>query len=150
MLAILMLLGVSAIKISNTQSIIVKNRQQAVQDLYDAEAGINYALANSDLWLPDLFGNTTSGDSYKSIDYLIESDKKVAIEIREITEPKVVFGDLSSWANDLPIQKHVSAPPPGAGFGMKNFEVRRYGITSGTYKGNTKIQVGVWKIFNKE
>ena len=52
-------------------------------------------------------------------------------------------------ANTLPLQQHVSAPPEGSGFSLKYFEVRRYGVTATSTTGNTRIQVGAYKVFNK-
>jgi hypothetical protein len=49
----------------------------------------------------------------------------------------------------LPDQPHVAAPPSGSGFSLKYFEVRRYGITATSAAGNTQVQIGAYKVFNK-
>jgi len=56
---------------------------------------------------------------------------------------------LSQPADTLPLQSHIAPPPEGSGYSLKYFEVRRYGITASSTDGNSRIQVGAWKVFNK-
>jgi hypothetical protein len=56
---------------------------------------------------------------------------------------------LRDAANTVPHQPHIAPPPSGAGFSLKYFEVRRYGITATSSTGNTRTQIGTYKVFNK-
>ena len=55
-----------------------------------------------------------------------------------------------TWpSGDVPQQAHIGPPPTGSGYSLKYFEVRRYAVTGTSDNGNTQIQVGAWKVFNK-
>jgi len=49
----------------------------------------------------------------------------------------------------MPHLRHIGPPPAGGGYSMKFFEVRRYGVTATSITGNTQVQIGAWKVFNK-
>jgi hypothetical protein len=70
------------------------------------------------------------------------------IEARCIT-PTASDTALSLQADSVPLQSHIAPPPIGSGFSLKYFEVRRYGVTATSTDGNSRIQVGAWKVFNK-
>ena len=79
-----------------------------------------------------------------------ENDDPVAtVEIRCIEETATpIPSPFSDAANNIPRQPHIGPPPPGSGYSLKYFEVRRYGVTATSDDGNTRIQVGAWKVFN--
>ena len=77
-----------------------------------------------------------------------QGDPIANIEVRCITATPSNTG-LSDEADNLPLQDHIGPPPTGSGYSLKYFEVRRYGITGKSTDGNTTIQVGAWKVFNK-
>ncbi|MBW1650217.1 MAG: pilus assembly PilX N-terminal domain-containing protein [Deltaproteobacteria bacterium] len=141
--ALLMLIGISAATLSYTQSKIIRNKQEGLKDFYDTEAAINYAIANSVQWLTDEFINS---EDAKAV--FTPPNSSVKLEIRHITNSKKKIKGLSKTANNLPVQSHTAPPPPDSGFGIKDFEVKRYAITATSANG-LKIQVGVWKVFAK-
>ena len=140
--ALLMLLGISAAMLSYTQSKITKNKRDGLKDFYDTEAAINYAINNSEQWLTEDF---IDKEDAKAV--FTPPDSSVKLEIRHINNINKIEG-LSEAANDLPNQPHVSSPPLDSGFGIRDFETRRYAITATSANG-LKIQVGVYKVFSK-
>ncbi len=146
--ALFMLIAVSAATLSYTQSKIIRNRQEALKDFYNTESAIHYAVYNSDQWFTDEFINSES-ENAKTI--FTPPNSSVKLEIRHITDSnnsKKNIEGLSKAANNLPVQSHTAPPPPDSGFGIKDFEVKRYAITATSANG-LKIQAGVWKAFNK-
>jgi hypothetical protein len=92
---------------------------------------------------PTVASNTvTSGD---------ESGVAFAtVEVRCIEQTATpIPPPFSDAANNIPRQPHIGAPPAGSGYSLKYFEVRRYSLTATSSNGNTQIQVGAWKVFNK-
>jgi len=152
--ALLVMAGVIAIWTANTEVKLVRNEGKTLREFYDAEAGVIDALENYDSgstqWLTDAFltaGPTAAGTTVVSND---EHGNPVAtIEVRCIESSGTSIAGLSTSANDVPLQPHVGPPPPASGYSLKYFEVRRYAITATSVDGNTRIQVGSWKVFNK-
>ena len=151
--AILILAGTLALWTSTTEVQVVRNEGLMVSEFYDAEGGIIDALANyntgSTDWLTDTFLMTSQADAFSVV---VSNDAQgvpiADIEVRCITESPSNTG-LSAEADNLPLQPHIGSPPTGSGYSLKYFEVRRYGITGKSADGNTTIQVGAWKVFNK-
>ncbi|MBW1615917.1 MAG: pilus assembly PilX N-terminal domain-containing protein [Deltaproteobacteria bacterium] len=141
--ALFMLIGASVATLSYTQNKIARNQKEALKDFYDTESAINYAIDNSDQWLTEEFINS---DDAKAV--FTPPNTSVKLEIRHIINPEKKVKGLSKAANNLPIQSHTAPPPPDSGFGIKDFEIKRYGITATSANG-LKIQAGVWKVFNK-
>ena len=71
------------------------------------------------------------------------------VEVRCIEGTATPVTGLSNSANKIPPQAHIGPPPTGSGYSLKYFEVRRYAVTGTSDNGNTQIQVGAWKVFNK-
>ena len=71
------------------------------------------------------------------------------VEARCIEQTGATIPSISEAANHLPRLRHIAPPPPASGYSLKYFEVRRYGITATSNTGNSQIQVGAWKAFNK-
>jgi hypothetical protein len=151
--AILILAGVLSMWTSNTEVQVVRNEGLMVREFYNAEGGVIDALVNynsgSTNWLTDDFliddpeaasGTVVSND--------VDGQPVATIEARCITLA-ASDTDLSPQADTLPLQSHISPPPEGSGYSLKYFEVRRYGITASSIDGNSRIQVGAWKVFNK-
>ena len=114
-------------------------------------------------WLTDQFlldGPVLSHHRFLSVD---QNGQTVAeVRVRCITNDYTTPIDFDSGrgsvqanaaadlpANTLPLQQHIAPPPPGSGFSLKYFEVRRYGITATSATGNTRTQIGAYKVFNK-
>jgi hypothetical protein len=170
--AILLLAGVLALWTSTTEMYGVRNENDLTREFYFSEAGLIDALENYDVgdttrggtgstqWLTDQFlldGPNTAFHRFFSVD---ASGQVVAeVRVRCITDaavnfdfepdPDNIFTTSDVAANTLPFQRHISPPPEGSGFSLKYFEVRRYGITATSATGNTRTQVGAYKVFNK-
>jgi hypothetical protein len=157
MSAILLLAGVLALWTSNTEMHVVRNEQELTREFYSAEGGVIEALENFDTgrteWLTDDFLLAGPQAAFHTVQLNDPSNTPVAdLEVRCITTgttPTALASALSPAANRLPDQPHVAAPPSGSGFSLKYFEVRRYGITATSAAGNTQVQIGAYKVFNK-
>lgn len=162
--AILLLAGVLALWTSNTEMHVVRNEGDLTLEFYNAEGGVIDALENYDAgtmeWLTDAFliaAQTEAGAVRTSNNS--GGETVATVEVRCIhdvasTPPwppglSAPVSGLSDAANTLPLQKHIAPPPPGSGFSLKYFEVRRYGITATSTTGNTRTQIGTYKVFNK-
>ncbi len=151
--AILILAGVLALWTSSTEVQVVRNEGLMVREFYDAEGGVIDALANYNNGTTDWLTNTFLSTPESSASNVVVSEdslgKAVAtIEVRCITDQPYTTG-LSAEADNLPLQSHIGPPPTGSGYSLRYFEVRRYGITGKSNDGNSTIQVGAWKVFNK-
>jgi hypothetical protein len=151
--AILILAGVLALWTSTTEVQVVRNEGLMTREFYDAEGGIIDALVNynngSTDWLTDTFLMSPQADAFSVVVSNDTQGVPVAdIEVRCITASPSNTS-LSDEADNLPLQPHVGPPPMGSGFSLKYFEVRRYGVTAKSTDGNTTIQMGAWKVFNK-
>jgi hypothetical protein len=152
--AILVLAGVLAIWTSNTEVKIVRNEGQMIREFYNAEAGVIDALENyndgSTNWMTNDFlteDRTLAKQIVTSNDE--NGDPVASVEVRCIESSGTPVSGLKDDSNNLPLQPHIGPPPNGSGYSLKYFEVRRYGITAFSANGNTHIQVGAWKVFNK-
>ncbi len=152
--AILILAGVLAMWTSTTEVQVVRNDGQMIREFYHAEGGIIDALENYNTgttqWLTDAFllaGPTAASSTVISND--AGGQTVATIEVRCIESSGTAISGLSEAANTFPHQPHTGPPPVGSGFSLKYFEVRRYGITATSSEGNSRIQVGAWKVFNK-
>ncbi len=152
--AILVLGGVLAIWTSNTELKTVRNEAQMTSEFYNAEAGVIDALENynsgPDKWLTNDFLTADPINANSTVNSSDEEGNVVAtVEVRCIESTATPVSGLSNSANNIPRQAHIGPPPAGSGYSLKYFEVRRYGITGTSTNGNTQIQVGAWKVFNK-
>lgn len=151
--ALLLLAGVLALWASNTEVQVVRNDGEMVREFYDAEGGAIDALANYNQnatnWMTDAFllaaaAGFTTVTSEDDLGLTVASIKVRAIEDTGST----LFGS-GDPADNLPQMRHISPPPEGSGYSVIYFETRRYGITATSQSGNTQVQVGTWKAFNK-
>jgi hypothetical protein len=171
--AILMLAGVLALWTSTTEMHVVRNEGEITREFYTSEGGVIDAMENFDTgvstpggvgatyWMTDAFllaGPTVAYHRFFSVDRDGNTVAEVKVRCVEETGTALNFdpGDINhhtavddAAANQLPQQRHVGPPPSGSGFSLKHFEVRRYGITATSTTGNTRVQVGAFKVFNK-
>ncbi|MGE5255047.1 MAG: hypothetical protein ACM3KE_00140 [Hyphomicrobiales bacterium] len=172
--AILLLAGVLALWTSTTEMHVVRNENDLTREFYTSEGGVIDALENYDTgsttaggvgatnWLTDQFlldGPGIAFHRFFSVDKNGQTVAEVRVRCVRNTSDPIDFNSgrasaeanaaADAAANSLPLQQHVSAPPEGSGFSLKYFEVRRYGITATSTSGNTRIQVGAYKVFNK-
>ena len=152
--AILILAGVMALWTSDTEVKIARNEGQMIREFYNAEAGVidaieNYNSGSTD-WMTDEFLTEDQTLAKKIVTSNDENGNPVArVEVRCIESSGTPIPGLEDDSNNLPLQSHIGPPPTGSGYSLKYFEVRRYGITAYSTNGNTHIQVGAWKVFNK-
>jgi hypothetical protein len=168
--AILLLAGVLALWTSNTEMHVVRNEGDLTLEFYSAEGAVIDAMENYDTggtakggtgatqWLTDQFlldGPLAANHRFFSVD---QSGQPIAeVKVRCITDTAVAIDfntgvestAADAAANNLPLQRHIAPPPSGSGFSLKYFEVRRYGITATSATGNTQVQIGAYKVFNK-
>ena len=152
--AILLLAGVLAVWTSNTEVTIVRNEAQMIREFYDAEAGVIDAIENYNTgpttWMTNDFLSshpTVAANSVTSNDE--NGDSIATVEVRCIEPSATPIPSFSDAANTIPQQPHIGSPPPGSGYSLKYFEIRRYSLTATSTNGNTQVQVGAWKVFNK-
>ena len=156
-LVIITLLGLIASRTAVTEIQIATNERQLVNELCDAEGGLINTLETPTTWLTDAFltaetaagGETTVSYADPAVDFNGDGNADAMVEIRCIEETGTAVAGLSDAANDLPISPHITPPPAGSGYSLKYFEVRRYGVTATSLTGNTQVQAGVFKVFNK-
>jgi hypothetical protein len=152
MVVLLSLLGMAVTRTSSTDVQVSSNATQAVKDLYQAESADSYALEATTTWMTDAF---LTGDPttmyYKITDFDSNNDgvPDTTLEIRCIVSPAATINQVSIEANSVPAMQHISPPPPGSGYSLKYFEIRRYGITATTNSTNNHVQIGAYKVFNK-
>jgi hypothetical protein len=152
--AIVLIIGVVSIVTSNTEVAVVRNEGQLLREFYNAEGGVVDAVehynSGSTFWLTDDFltaGPTAAANTV--ISQNLNGQAVANVEVRCIEETGTSIASLSAAANNLPLQRHVGPPPLHSGYSLRYFEVRRYGVTATSTTGNSQIQVGVWKVFNK-
>lgn len=151
---IVIITAVLALWKSNTEVQVVRNERDMTIEFYNAESGLIDALENYNTgpiqWMTTDFLTADPKFAYSANTSNDTDGNSVAdIEVRCIEETGTPVSQLSSAANALPKQPHKGPPPSGSGYSLKYFEVRRYGITSTSTDGNTQIQVGAYKVFNK-
>lgn len=151
--AVLILAGVLSLWTSTTEVQVVRNEGQMVREFYNAEGAAVDALVNyntgSTSWLTDSFMMEDPSEAHNTVVSNDTAGAQIAtVETRCITL-SASDTDLSAEADALPLQPHIAPPPEGSGYSLRYFEVRRYGITASSADGNSRIQVGAWKVFNK-
>jgi Tfp pilus assembly protein PilX len=151
---IVILTAVLALWKSNTEVQVVRNERELTIEFYNAESGVIDALENYNTgpiqWLTTDFLTTDPKFAYAANTSNDENGNSMAdIEVRCIEKSGTAVAELSTAANTLPLQPHKAPPPSGSGYSLKYFEVRRYGITATSSDGNTQVQVGAYKVFNK-
>jgi hypothetical protein len=168
--AILLLAGVLALWTSTTEMQVVRNENDLTREFYFSEAGVIDALENYDTgetvkggvgatqWLTDQFlldGPLAANHRFFSVDANGQALAEVRVRCITDTDVNIDFDTgvesvrEDAAANNLPLQRHIAPPHSGSGFSLKYFEVRRYGITATSATGNTRIQIGAYKVFNK-
>ena len=143
-LAVMTIIGIAATTTSTIELKIAGNENQYTRTFYNNEGVLINTMETPGTWLTtDFLTALETAASYSSI------SNDTTAEIRCIESTNTPIPELSTGANNLPAQLHRDSPPSGSGYSMKHFEVHRYGITTTSASGNTQIQTGVWKVFNK-
>ena len=149
-LTILSLAGMYGIRKSRTELSVVRNEGQINLEFYDAEAGLVDALENYTTWMTNPF--LLTGDLASATLNSTFTDgggtQVAAIQARCIENSGTdVFG--GGPGDDIPVMPHIAPPPADSGYSLLFFETRKYGVTANSTDGNTLLQVGSWKGFNK-
>ena len=146
MVAIVTVIGIAASRTSETEIRISVNEREYVNDFYNTEGALIDTLERSSTWLTgDLLTEPENATpTPEEVDIDGDGTNDATVEIRGVVDDQA-----KADANKLPKQRHIVPPPPGSGYSMKYFEVRRYGVTVTSATGNSRIQTGVWKAFNK-
>ncbi|MFQ5484443.1 MAG: hypothetical protein ACE5DO_03815 [Desulfobacterales bacterium] len=149
-LTILSLAGMFGIRKSRTEVSVVRNEGQINLEFYDAEAGLVDALENFQTWMTNSF--LLTGDLASATLNSTFTDgggtPVATIQARCIENSGTdVFG--GGPADDIPVMQHIGPPPADSGYSLTFFERRNYGVTTTSTDGNTLLQVGSWKVFNK-
>jgi hypothetical protein len=153
----------------------VRNEGEITREFYTSEGGVIDAMENFDTgptalgglgatqWMTDQFllDAPTAVANHRFLSVDAGGQPIAEVRVRCITDTPITcdfqsgLGSVEAnaaadlLANTLPLQQHISTPPAGSGFSLKYFEVRRYGITATSTTGNTRVQIGAYKVFNK-
>jgi len=148
-LTILSLAGMYGIRKSSTELSVVRNEGQIHLEFYDAEAGLVDALENYTTWMTNSFlldgkfGATSTALNYPAVNPV------ATIQVRAInSDPLPTPPPPIPSEDNLPVMPHIGPPPADSGYSY-TFERRNYGVTATSTDGNTQLQVGSWKVFNK-
>lgn len=150
-LALLTIIGIAATTTSSIELQISGSKRTIEADFYSTEGALVRTLESPGSWLTSAFlsSDETSASYTGSVDTNTDGSNDALVEIRYIGNSGTSVTGLSDAANDIPNQPHTGPPPTGSGYSMKHFEAHRYGITSTSTDGNSQLQTGVWKVFNR-
>jgi Tfp pilus assembly protein PilX len=152
MVVLLSLLGMAVSRTSSIDVQVASNEHRAIQDLYQAEKGEQYALEMyNTTWMTNGFlitPFTTAAYNNPNVDLDNNGIPDNKIEIRCIESTGAYNGAVSQEANYVPVMQHIASPPAGSKTSLGSFVVRRYGITSTSLTNNTQVQIGAYKFFN--
>jgi len=173
---VLILLGTFAFNMTVAELQIARNDRVAKEDFYNQESCIASGKFQFRTWLTTAYliksettaffppaGNDTNGNGFNDLSECKDPNGIVrgAYKVRdiEITGTSIAgWDDAASFpnaadhpANKFPKMAHKDKPVPGSGTDPKNFEIRRYVMTSYSPENdrNIVLQQGVYKIFNK-
>lgn len=145
-LLVVTVIGIAATQTTITEMKIAGNEKFRINEFYNAEGGLVDTIERSDDWMTDDFLTASQTTAKYTTTW---GPNKATVEIRCIQDPAAVVAGLSAAANKVPVQAHIGPPPVGSGSSAKSFEVRRYAVTATSTSGNSQLQIGIWKVFNK-
>ena len=151
-LVIITLLGLTASQTAMTEIQIATNERRLVEDLCRGEGVLTDTLETSPAWMTDAFLTADPTTAAASVTRVVDFNgggNDATVEVRCIEVTGTAVAGLSASANSLPVSPHITPPPAGSGYSLKYFEARRYGVTATSSTGNTQVQAGVFKVFNK-
>ncbi len=151
LLLLLTIIGIAATRTAIVEIQISGNHNTMVRDFYASEGALLSTLEHTDWWLNDGFLKSDTGKAHWSgrIDIDEDGADDALVEIRCIESNPSTSNILSSAANNIPADRHITPPPIDSGFSARHFYVRKYAVTATGLRSNTKLQSGVWKVFNK-
>ncbi|MEJ2155786.1 MAG: pilus assembly PilX N-terminal domain-containing protein [Desulfobacteraceae bacterium] len=151
-LLLLTVIGIAAIQTSTIEMQIAGNTKKMTADFYATEGALITVLERTDWWLSDAFLNseTAAANWVGKVDSNEDATDDAMVEIRCIEKSKSAISALSEAANNIPADRHSTPPPINSGYSARHFRTRKYAVTATSLKSNTKLQTGVWKVFNKQ
>ena len=146
-LTVVTIIGIAALTTSETEVQISANEKLVTGQFYDAEAALIDTWMTRSNWLTTAFLNDdVDTASYSgTVDTDNDGSNDATVNIYCIQDEN----SGAATANNAPEQPHIDEPPSGSGYSLKYFEIRRYGITASSQVGNTRLQTGVFMVFNK-
>jgi hypothetical protein len=158
-LTVVTIIGIAALTTSDTELQISSNEKFLTMEFYDAEAAQIESMEWRPAWMNDEFLTAGETNAYYDSDELKDTfilgdldrdcNPDTRVQIRYVEETGADVFPAGDPANDLPLQRHIGPPPVGSGYSLKHFEIRRYGVTTTSQDGNTRVQTGVYMVFNK-
>jgi Tfp pilus assembly protein PilX len=175
-LIILVVIGISATNTTNIEYQIAVNDRVAKEDFYNQETCLANGKFQFRTWLTTAYLNTAenaaffpgagtdaNGNGINDLSECVDPNGIVtgSYKIRNVEASGTAIAgweDIASFptvaahpANNFPTLAHIDKPDPGSGFDPKNFEIRRFVITSYSPDNDKKVvlQEGVYKVFNK-
>ena len=135
--AVLILAGVFAVWMANTEMLLVRNESQMIREFYDAEAGVVDAIENYNVpptrWLTNDF-LLDGDDASSSIDYLIDGDPVANVEVRcvlkEQSDTALTEAAPLSTASSRPLSPLVTRKETGVSPRAATSVVLPSGVTS--------------------
>jgi hypothetical protein len=161
-LILLTIVGILATDTTNIELQIASNDRINKMDFYNQEMGLVTGKINYKAWINELLGNDE-----RTAHFTGDSEVKNAAgetigvyRVRDISlspanidwEDNDDFGGSSNHpANKVPLISYRDKPIPGSHYDPKNFEIRRFLITSYSGSDDRKVilQEGVFKAFNR-
>lgn len=169
-LVVLVLIGLSTMDTTTTESQISSYYRSEMTQFYNQETCLGTAKMLSANWLTTAFMTSSdataafppaavAGDNDLDLDGITDISEVndannvtlASYEIRHITTVPYIASNLSAFADDVPSIRHIDKPPPGSGYSQEAFEIRQYSVTCQPpdVRERVVLQEGVFKIFNK-
>jgi hypothetical protein len=153
LLVLLTLIGIAATHTSNIEEQIASNEKGITVNFNKTESALVRALEDWPTWLTITFLNTDQDSAeYGPTDVDIDGDgtDDVIVEARFIKDTSGGLDDLSTFANDVPQEKHTGPPPPIIPpSSMTQFIIRKFAVSVTAVDGRSRLQAGGFRIFNK-
>ena len=174
-LVLLSVIGIAALNTTSVELQITGNDRIYRTDFYNQEISLAAGKLNYKTWLTTTYLTSNENAAYFPVKGTDANGNGIT-DVSEVIKNGEVIGsyrvrsnessgtDISNWedladfgsaadhpANQIPALDHRAKPLPGSGYDPKNFEIRRFTITTYSVKKDRKVilQEGVYKVFNK-
>jgi hypothetical protein len=175
-LLVLVILGIAATNVTNTEYMIAANDRMTKVDFYNQEGCIANGEFNFRTWLTPAFisaaetvayfpaaGIDANGNGINDSSECLDPNG-IVVGSYKVRKMEATGTAIAGWedaadfgaainhpANMFRPMAHIDKPPPGSGYDPNKYEIRRYVITSYSPDNdrNVLLQVGGYKVFNK-